>query len=274
MVLHGCRQTSGDIRRVSNFDRIADRERFVVVYPFVTSHSLMRIRNCWGWWLPGEIRPGAGEVEDLWQIVEQVRGEFCIDENRIHIAGLSSGGGMAVAAMVAHADRIASGAVVAGLPYSETAHALPLVSSPVFKPVDAVVDAMRSVVGDQGRPGPIFIVHSHGDRLVDIQAARNIRDSWARCHGIDTSRPASTRAGTTRGAGWVHETYREAGTRTAVETLFIEGRDHGWYGGKPGEFSYPDAPDVSALMWRFFKRHPLYGEARGEPRWRQMLGVG
>jgi poly(hydroxyalkanoate) depolymerase family esterase len=265
MVLHGCRQNSADIRCISNFDTIADREGFIVVYPFVTGYSGIRIRNCWGWWLDSEIRPGAGEVEDLWQIVEQVRGEVSVDDRHIHIAGLSSGGAMAVAAMVAHFDKIASGAAVAGVPYLETPRAISYgaPSGARFKPTEHVVSAMKSIMGEHGRPGPIFIVHSSDDPIVDIQAARNIRDSWAACFNMDATRPGSESSGSAAGAPWVHTRYRETGKRSAVETLFIEGRGHGWYGGNPGRYSYPAAPDTSELMWCFFKRHPLHPELRG-----------
>lgn len=259
MVLHGCRQTSSDIRRISDFDAVADREGFIVVYPFVTDYSGMRIRNCWGWWIESEIRPGAGEVEDLWQIVEQVSREVPVDERRIHVAGLSSGGGMAVAAMVAHSGKIASGAAVAGVPYAETPRAVSngVPTGAAFRPTQQVVDAMRSVLGEDGRPSPILVVHSHADPVVDIQAAINLRDSWAQCYGIDTAAPASESSGVGAGAAFVHRRYRTLGRRSAIETLFIEGRGHGWYGGRPGKFSYPAAPDVSELIWRFCKRHPL-----------------
>jgi len=51
--------------------------------------------------------------------VEDIKQNYAVDPARIHVTGLSSGGGMAVAMMVAHADKIASGAAVAGLPYAE-----------------------------------------------------------------------------------------------------------------------------------------------------------
>ena len=273
MVLHGCRQNSADIRHISNFDAIADRERFVAVYPFITGYSGLRLRNCWGWWLDGEIRPGAGEVEDLWHIIEQVGRDVRVDDRRIHIAGLSSGGGMAVAAMVVHADKIASGAAVAGLPYSETPRAVSY-GAPggiAFKATESVVGSMRSILGEDGRPSPILIVHSGDDPVVDVQAARNIRDSWARCYGLDPARAVSRSTGNTVGVAWTHSRYRPPGKRSVVETFFIEGRGHGWYGGNPGRFSFPDAPDTSELIWRFFKRHPLDStKQRGRDVRRQM----
>ena len=124
MVLHGCRQDNLDIENISGFNEIADKHGFLVVYPFITSYRGLRNRNCWGWWFGREIHAGAGEVEDLWQIIDEVSQHYAVDANRIHVTGLSSGAGMAVAMMVAHADKIASGAAVAGVPYAEKAEAV------------------------------------------------------------------------------------------------------------------------------------------------------
>ena len=264
MVLHGCRQTEDNIRAISDFDVVADRAGFIAVYPFVTNYLDIRIENCWGWWLANEIRPGGGEVEDLWQIVEEVKADFAVDPQRIHIAGLSSGGGMAVAAMVVHSARIASGAVVAGLPYAETCLAVAV--SQRYRAVDEVAAAMQGVMGHGRRPAPVFIAHSRDDEVVDIRAAENIRDSWATCFEIDTSAGKQERSGIERGTPWTHTKYPGGNGRTAIETLFLEGMGHGWYGGRPGEFSYPDAPDLSRCVWQFFRSHPLECQERVEER--------
>lgn len=205
--------------------------------------------------MANEIRPGGGEVEDLWEIVEEVKDEFAVDPRRIYITGLSSGGGMAVAAMVVHSARIASGAVVAGVPYSESCLAVAVGRR--HKPVEEVVAAMRGAMGDGRRPVPIFIAHSHDDEVVGIRAAENIRDSWATCFEIDTSTGTRVRSGSVRGTPWMHTKYCGESRRTLIETLFVEKMGHGWYGGNPGEFSYPDAPNLSKEIWQFFRAHPL-----------------
>lgn len=257
MVLHGCRQTHRDIRRVSNFEAMADKHGFITVYPFITSYGGLRFRNCWGFWYPRETVAGAGEVEDLWQIIEEVRGNYRIDAQRIHVVGLSSGAGMTAALLVAHAGGIASGAVVAGVPYSETAAAIGFLktSHVRLKPVYQVAAAMRHALQPGVAPIPIFIVHSHQDETVNIQAARNIRDSWGHCFGIDTLNPTRTRSGVTRGTPWVHKAYGTQPGRSLIETYFISGKGHGWYGGRPGPYSYPDAPDIARRIWLFFDRH-------------------
>jgi len=262
MVLHGCRQTHSDIQRISAFDEVADREGFIVVYPFVTSYTGLRNRNCWGWWLHREIHAGAGEVEDIWQILREVQATYRVDKRRIHVAGLSSGAGMAVALMVARSSKIASGAAVAGVPYAETARAVGFVHHIAghFRPIRELVQEMDSEMGDKKRLVPLFIAHSHDDGTVNIRAARNLRDSWAHCFGVDLNKQVSVRHGATGVTRWEHSRYRGRHRRTQIETLFLEGVGHGWYGGRPGRYSYPQAPHLSEWLWRFFQTHPM-----GEP---------
>ncbi len=259
MVLHGCRQDNRDIENITGFNELADRHGFLVVYPFVTSYRGLRNRNCWGWWFAREIHAGAGEVEDLWQIIEEVRQNHAVDPRRIHVTGLSSGAGMAVAMMVAHSEHIASGASVAGVPYAEKADAVrhALNSSPRNRPVIAIATAMKNEMGAGARAVPIQIIHSKGDDKVDINSARVMRDSWGHCFGVDTRSACKTRSGRSGGTGWEHSQYRGDGRKSVIETLFLDGPGHGWYGGNPGEFSYTDAPDIKRDIWKFFVSHPL-----------------
>jgi len=259
VVLHGCRQDNRDIEAITGFNELADRHGFLVAYPFVTSYRGMRNRNCWGWWFDREIHAGAGEVEDLWQIVEDIRRRYAVDETRIHVTGLSSGAGMAVAMMVAHAGKIASGAAVAGVPYAEQATAArhALNQEPRNRPVVAIVKAMRAEMGEDARLVPLQIVHSRDDHKVDINSAQVLRDSWGHCFDVDTRHPARVTSGREGATSWEHSRYADASGATVIETLFLEGPGHGWYGGNPGEFSFPDGPDIKLGMWKFFEAHPL-----------------
>jgi poly(hydroxyalkanoate) depolymerase family esterase len=259
LVLHGCRQNHLDIEQISGFNELADRHGFLVAYPFITSYRGLRNRNCWGWWFDREIHAGAGEVEDLWQIVEEIRTRYPVDRRRIHVVGLSSGAGMAVAMMVAYADRIASGAAVAGMPYAERADAVrhALNDTPVYRPIVATVAAMQAEMGDRARAVPIQIVHSRDDDKVELRAAELLRDSWGHCFEVDTRNPYSSDQGQVGNTGWEHCRYSAGGRKSVIETLFLSGPGHGWYGGNPGEFSFTEAPDTKRFIWRFFVSHPL-----------------
>lgn len=260
MVLHGCRQDNEDIESISAFNAVADKFGFIVAYPFVTSYRGLRTVNCWGWWFDREIHRGAGEVEDLWQIIEEVGTNHKIDQKRIHVTGLSSGAAMTVAMLVAHADRIASGAAVAGLAYSERPEAVRHLFNrrPRNKPLSAIVAAMHKELGPDPRAVPIKIVHSQNDETVDIQSAKSLRDSWAQCYGIDTGKSRLVKKGVTGKADWEEVKYLNGSNNSVIETLFLKGPGHGWYGGNPGYYSFPEAPDISSSIWKFFVKHPLH----------------
>jgi poly(hydroxyalkanoate) depolymerase family esterase len=259
MVLHGCKQNHETIQRESRFDPVADREGFIVVYPFITRYDGLRETNCWGFWFANEIHAGAGEVEDLWAVIEAVGAEFSVDPERIHVTGLSSGGAMAVVVMVAHSERIASGASTAGLPYAETAASVPRRCNATgsLRGPAASAAAMDAEMAAGKREVPIFIVHSENDCTVNIQAARDMRDAWGRAFSANTLTPVFRYSGVTKGTPWTRERYDGNEGRSLVETLFLERLTHGWYGGADGQFAFADAPDTASLMWEFFASHPL-----------------
>jgi poly(hydroxyalkanoate) depolymerase family esterase len=260
VVLHGCNQDNRDIEYISGFNQVADQHDFLVAYPFITSYGGLRFKNCWGWWFDREIHAGSGEVEDLWQIIEEIKTNYQVDAEHIHVAGLSSGAGMAVAMMVAHAANIASGAAVAGMPYSERADAVThlLNRTSRNKPIAKIVSAMRQELSPPLRAVPIQIIHSEQDTTVDIQSAKNLRDSWGECFDINTQHAEHSASGKQGSTSWIHNRYGNQQGRSVIETLFLTGPGHGWYGGNAGEYSYPDGPDISQMMWKFFSQHPRH----------------
>lgn len=259
MVLHGCHQTHREIQSVSGFDGLADEHDFILVYPYVTQYSDTRLSNCWGWWRPEHIKAGGGEVEDLWCIVKAVASEYSVDLQRVHLTGLSAGGGMAIAAMTVHKGCFASVAVVAGVSYGERAMAvaIPIPGLRSFRPVETTVKLMKKERENDSTPMPLFIVHSDSDQVVDIQAGKNLRDSWLKYFGFDKKAIKTRDHYQTKNVPWTHTVYGKECGSIIVETVFIKGIGHGWYGGFPGGYSFPDGPPISNLMWTFFQQHAL-----------------
>ncbi|MEZ5535022.1 MAG: PHB depolymerase family esterase [Thiolinea sp.] len=256
VVLHGCRQTQHDIRAISGFDAIADRERFIVVYPFVTGYWSPRNRNCWAWWMSFHIRAGSGEVEDIGRIVAQVQDEFRVDPQRIHITGLSSGAGMTVAALVAHGRLFASGASVAGVAYGETARAVRISAFlPIrYRPLRDIVGRMCAEVAASGRghPAPLLVIQSAGDETVELQAGLNLRDSWLAVKGIDAEQVQIVRENT-RDINWHYLRYGQPGSAESVDFLSTEKLPHAWIGGLPGDYSDARGPNISEVIWLYFR---------------------
>ncbi|MDQ2696943.1 MAG: PHB depolymerase family esterase, partial [Pseudomonadota bacterium] len=271
MVLHGCRQTEQNMINETRFRQLADRDTFIVVYPFITSFDGLRNTNCWGFFLNQHTHEGAGEPEDLYQIGLAVESEFSIDPNRRYITGLSSGAGMAVVMAVVQSEYFAAAGAAAGLPYSETSSSVGFVCSNPgsFRSVEAVVAAIRAEqrAADEGRTVPMMTVHSNNDCTVNRQGGVNIRDSWLRRYGASPAPYESTDC-TTEGVSCAHLKFGAPG-RSVVETVFYEGErggftgegSHYWVGDNRGEFANPNGPSASELFWSFFQRHPFTDNA-------------
>lgn len=257
VVLHGCRQNHHDIRAISGFDAIADRERFIVVYPYVTTYFGIRNLNCWGWWQRFHISAGSGEVEDLRRIIDQVQHEFSIDSRRIHITGLSSGAGMTVAALVAHSKLFASGASVAGVAYGESARAVRISQFMRIRyhKLATTVQRMSSQLRGKGDLAPLLVIQSSNDQTVEPQAALNLRDSWLTSKGIRKQTPTPIK-GETQSIKWEYTRYQQGRKITPVETLLVDQLKHAWIGANQGNYGESRGPNISEIIWLFFKRHP------------------
>ena len=257
VVLHGCRQTQYDIRADSGFDAIAERERFIVVYPFVTGYWSLRNKNCWAWWMSHHTRDESGEVGDIGSIVKQVQDEFSVDPQRIHVTGLSSGAGMTVAALVNYGSLFASGASVAGVAYGESARAVKIFSflSIHYRSLSFIVERMRDelTLSGRGRLAPLLVIQSEGDQTVEMQAGLNLRDSWLAIKGLDVTE-VSVVEDKTREINWQYHRYGQFGTAVSVDFLSVDQLPHGWIGGLPGEYSDPSGPNISEVIWLYFNR--------------------
>ena len=252
MVLHGCRQDHLAIQAITGFDAIADREGAIVVYPFVTTYAGLRSQNCWGWWLSRQRQRGRGEVSDLQRIAEDVEATYSVDASRRHICGLSSGAGMTVASLAAYSDFWTSGASVAGVPFGESISAVRYNSHvPVRrKTVNTLVRMLsRELVTDAP---PLLVVQSKSDELVGPRLGANLRDSWVKVSNCE-QQASSELANVERGIEWTLQQYCTL-TSVHVAHFLIDKLEHGWPGGLPGKFCFPDAPNVSELIWTFFDR--------------------
>jgi poly(hydroxyalkanoate) depolymerase family esterase len=266
MVLHGCLQNEQNMIDETRFTELAERDGFIVVFPFVTSYPFLppRAQNCWGFFIEQNRHEGLGEPGDLRRILDAVEDEFAVDPARRYVAGLSSGAAMAVVMAVAYSEDIAAAGAVAGLPYGEDACAVAnaCFTGIAHKPVSAFVEAMQAEQKDaeERRLVPITVIHSTNDMKVPIRNAQNLRDSWIAYYDADAT-PASTEDCTAEGVSCEHARYTDQEGRTVVETVLYNGppsgTTHYWVGDNAGMFADPDGPSASELLWSFFREHTL-----------------
>jgi len=282
MALHGCQQTHDDVLRDWGLAAAADRYRFILVAPFITSYDGLRNTNCWGFWLDQHRHQGRGEPEDLHQIGLQVEARFSIDPRRRYVTGLSSGAAMAVVLSVTHNEYFAAAASASGLPYGEDAASVSFSGCPG----NAAFHAVSQVVADMRRERnasyaiPLMVLQNNQDCTVIQPAGRNLRDAQLLLNGDaahDTpaeaqaqQRPCAPVFASDYGCQQTFYTGdARPGSRSLVETVFYNGptatpdpgdTDHGhyWIGGqdgRDGKWALQRGPSYPDIVWDFFSRH-------------------
>ncbi|MDM0107577.1 PHB depolymerase family esterase [Variovorax sp. J22R24] len=284
MVLHGCQQTNDDVLRDWGLVAAADRYRFILVAPFITSYDGLRNTNCWGFWLDQHRHEGRGEPEDLHQIGRQVESRFGIDPKRRYVTGLSSGGAMAVVLSVTHNEYFAAAASASGLPYGEDAASVSFSGCPgsaTFHAVSQVVAAMRAE-RNHTYPIPLMVLQNNKDCTVIQPAGRNIRDAQLQLDGDAAhNTPARAQARQRPCTPVFSASYEcqqifytgdaQPDSRSLVETVFFDGpidtpnttdtnHGHYWIGGQDGRdgpWALQKGPSYPDIVWEFFSRHAM-----------------
>jgi poly(hydroxyalkanoate) depolymerase family esterase len=273
VMLHGCGQDAAAFALASRMNRLAARERFLVLY--LEQDRLANANRCWNW---HEVRSrrAHGEAGIILAAIDQVCLLYPVDRLRVGIAGLSAGAGMAALVATRYPQRIAAVVMHSGVPpglADSTASALramrgrstlPAVEAPS---VAASTSTAASSATERSSPRatgsafqssaaqpwpPLLVIHGSRDRVVSPSNAAAAARVWAARAGAVGEATRRVQ----RGARYPM-TITDFGPRgRVVATLCeIEGLGHAWSGGDARErFSDPGGPDASRLAWSFMTR--------------------
>ena len=89
VMLHGCTQTPEDFAAGTGMNHLAEKHRFIVVYPAQSRRD--NTQSCWNWFSRGDQRRDRGEPAILAGMVQQVCATHGIAKGRTFVAGLSAG---------------------------------------------------------------------------------------------------------------------------------------------------------------------------------------
>jgi len=238
ITIHGFAQWPANQSNVSQWNPIADREGFIVVYPSGTGFPKR--------WqaFPQQSFADSKDVVFLSDLIDTLSAQYNIDSSRIYVNGLSNGGGMTFLLGCELADRIAATGSVGG------AFIMPMEKCTPSRPVP--------LIAFHGTADPIVPFHggpSEGFDLPfpDIPQWMSERAALNGCNPAPDPLPAKGEVSGVRYTG-----YREGAD---VVFYTIEGGGHTWPGGNPLPqwITGPTNQDVSAseLMWDFFQHYTL-----------------
>ena len=171
VVLHGCTQSANEYAERTQWNRLADRFGFAVVYP--EQKMLNNPLSCFDWFTPEDTSRDSGESLSIKQMIDKMKTDYSIDSQRVYVTGLSAGGYMAAVMLAVYPEIFAGGAVMAGGPFGCATNASEAQNSCMKGLTDRTPaqwgDLVRSASGHSG-PFPILSVfHGSMDTTVDDQ---------------------------------------------------------------------------------------------------------
>ncbi|MEO7850878.1 MAG: PHB depolymerase family esterase, partial [Rubrivivax sp.] len=118
VMLHGCGQDAKSFALSTRMNRVAARERFLVLYP--EQDRLANAQGCWNWF---DTKSGRahGEAALIMKAIDQVCLLYAVDRTRVAVAGLSAGASMAALLVARHPERFKALMMHSGIPPG-TAH--------------------------------------------------------------------------------------------------------------------------------------------------------
>ncbi|GAN76339.1 poly(3-hydroxybutyrate) depolymerase [Acidisphaera rubrifaciens HS-AP3] len=255
LLLHGCRQDAATFARESGWLARIERAGGILAVPEQrreNNHS-----QCFNWFdVDGPA--GRAELASLGHIVDGLRARHDCDPDRTCVVGLSAGGAMAAALMAAAPDRIAAGAVVAGLPVGvahSAGEALHKMVAPAASMSDAQWDSRARALAPAGYVGRwprLSVWHGTADQVVNDENAALLVQQWCALQGLagPPVKSASVCDGRVRYEAWSSD-----GADTVVERWALSGVDHAYPigpDGRPGRWVAPTAIDATAEIAAFF----------------------
>ena len=242
VMLHGCAQDAQALAASSHMNRLAARERFLVLYP--EQGRLANPQACWNWY---DTRAGRAqrEADSIAAAIAHVCSLYPADAGRVALAGLSAGASMAALLAVRHPERFRALAMHSG------------VAPGVARSSAAALMAMRrSRTGlplEGATPLPaLLVIHGSADAVVASGNGAEAARLWA-AHASATPGAARTVQRGARYAAVVTD-YRARG-RLVATLCAVQGLGHAWSGGSAGQpWSDPRGPDASRRVWAFAAR--------------------
>ena len=256
VMLHGCHQDGQMLAKGTRMNALADRHRFIVLYPEQSPRA--NPLRCWRWFDRDTLN-GAGEAALIAGLVRRTVRRFPIDDSRVYIAGISAGGAMASVLAYCYGAMFAACAIASGVMY-RGAESLGEAASVMRGGSRAAPESLaRQAAQNSSRWVafvPTLVIHGDNDSTVHprnadqiVEQLRAFAQHLSKSSGPLAESPESHLSSTDR-------PYRQRdylhGKRILLRKIIVEGMGHAWSGGDERHpFNDGAGPDGSQLIWDF-----------------------
>jgi len=171
VVLHGCSQTAVQVSNDLEWNKLANKYGFVVLYPeqkMINNSSL-----CFNWFLQSDNEKEKGELVSIISMIEMLQSKNDINANEIFVTGMSAGAAMTINLLAAYPEVFNAGASLAGMPYKAV--------KDIFD--EKTSDQLGNYIRNQnlsftGIYPSLMILQGKKDLVVNIENANEIEKQW------------------------------------------------------------------------------------------------
>jgi poly(hydroxyalkanoate) depolymerase family esterase len=247
VMLHGCGQDANGFAASTRMNRIAMRERFLVLYP--EQDRLANAQGCWNWFDTDSGR-AYGEAALIMKAVDQVCLLHPVDPARVAIAGLSAGASMAALLVTRHPGRFKALVMHSGIPPGTAHSTLSALGAMHGRRATSPLAATPGTM--EAHWPPLLVIHGDADAVVSPQNGLTAAQVWADAAGA-TAGPARSVQRGQRYPMCVTDFKRKGSTVASL--VAVSGLAHAWSGGAASQaFSDGQGPDASRMAWAFAAR--------------------
>ncbi|MBJ7328574.1 MAG: prolyl oligopeptidase family serine peptidase [Solirubrobacteraceae bacterium] len=272
VVTHGAQTTAEQHMRITLYNRLAEREGLVLLYPDVDDAAATApypLTRSWRMYDPASWRRGGGDAAAIAGMTRNVMATRAVDAERVYMVGTSAGGFMASIMAAAYPDVFAAVGLISAGGYGDVAC---LGGNPLTAPVGVNARLARAAMGSRARVVPRLVLGGDQDLAVPRSCQSRALDQGIRTNnlvlGTSQSHPIARTAATAReervpgGRSSRVLSYRDPSGCLIAERWTVRGLGHFWPGGSADlRWGRSDvrAPSGAEISWRFFSRYTKSG---------------
>jgi poly(hydroxyalkanoate) depolymerase family esterase len=241
VLLHGCRQDAETFARAGWLD-MADNAGVYLLVPEQSKNN--NPYGCWNWFLAKDNQRGSGEAASIVNMIDRMRADFAVNDQKIFIAGLSAGGWMTASLLAAYPGLFGGGAVIAGGPaYCASVKNLWWDPFGWWTAWRASIDARRCMDGIDRTPAAwaeqvrnatlvkfpaafprLSVWHGSDDEVVAAANLQELVEQWTALQGIDQEADIDSRLGA--GQRIRYQAFEDEEGEVLVERYVVTGMPH------------------------------------------------
>lgn len=246
ILLHGGGGNGQNMAEQTTFDKVAEREGLITVYPYGSNGLFNNVLLTWNaaHCCAHAMRENVDDVRFLSLLIDHLIATRKVDPQRVYVTGLSNGGMMTHRIGIELADKVAAIAPVIASLYGD--------------------EPVREYVM------PTLIINGADDQRVKVEGGEleglgvgsapadlptlpisSQREYWARVNGCTDAADSST-------SDYELRTYSGCRAGGAVQSYLVKNNGHAWPGGTAprGEADQPvQTVNANELIWAFFKQY-------------------